>query len=143
MLPNAAKCQAYSFYYFWVIKGKLTGGGKNTPSAFHFVEIQSAFYHMTALIQVSVEAFWHSYTWNLKYLCMRKLHLFINKYYLQVSWHYMDLKHILGVLLINEVCQRFYQLDRVNISKNEFWWVNFALPFCQICYIQKSTLWLV
>ena len=44
MLPNAVKCQAYSFYYFWVIKGKLTVGGKNTPSAFHFVEIQSAFY---------------------------------------------------------------------------------------------------
>ena len=29
---------------FWVIKGKLAGVGKITPSAFHFLEIQSAFY---------------------------------------------------------------------------------------------------
>ena len=27
MLLNAAKCQGYSFYCFWVIKGKPTGGG--------------------------------------------------------------------------------------------------------------------
>ena len=27
MLLNAAKCQGYSFYRFWVIKGKPTGGG--------------------------------------------------------------------------------------------------------------------
>ena len=26
MLLNAAKCQGYSFYRFWVIKGKPTGG---------------------------------------------------------------------------------------------------------------------
>ena len=26
-LPYAAKCQVYSFYCFWVIKGKPTGGG--------------------------------------------------------------------------------------------------------------------
>ena len=26
MLLNAAKCQGYSFYHFWVIKGKQTGG---------------------------------------------------------------------------------------------------------------------
>ena len=26
MLLNTAKCQGYSFYDFWVIKGKLTGG---------------------------------------------------------------------------------------------------------------------
>ena len=33
MLLNAAKCQGYSFYVFWVIKGKPTGGrgGKFTP----------------------------------------------------------------------------------------------------------------
>ena len=30
-LLNTAKCQVYSFYHFWVIKGKPTGeGGKNT-----------------------------------------------------------------------------------------------------------------
>ena len=28
MLLNAAKCQGYSFYCFWVIKGKPTGGIK-------------------------------------------------------------------------------------------------------------------
>ena len=26
MLLNAAKCQGYSFYHFWVINGKPTGG---------------------------------------------------------------------------------------------------------------------
>ena len=26
MLLNAAKCQGYSFYGFWIIKGKPTGG---------------------------------------------------------------------------------------------------------------------
>ena len=32
MLLNAAKCQGYSFYCYWVIKGNPTGGGKITPS---------------------------------------------------------------------------------------------------------------
>ena len=27
MLLNAEKCQGYSFYCFWVLKGKPTGGG--------------------------------------------------------------------------------------------------------------------
>ena len=31
MLPHAAKFQRYSFYRFWVIKGKPTGGSKTTP----------------------------------------------------------------------------------------------------------------
>ena len=32
MLLNAAKCHGYSFYHFWVIKGKPTGrGGQNYP----------------------------------------------------------------------------------------------------------------
>ena len=30
MLLNAAKCQCYNFYRFWVIKGKPTGGCKST-----------------------------------------------------------------------------------------------------------------
>ena len=42
--------------------------------------------------------------------------------------------------LINKVCHSFYQLDHVTFSKNVFWSVHFALPFCQICWIQKSTL---
>ena len=32
MLLNATKCQGYSFYRFWVIKGKPTGGCKITPA---------------------------------------------------------------------------------------------------------------
>ena len=31
MLLNAAKCQSYSSYRLWVIKGEPTGGGKITP----------------------------------------------------------------------------------------------------------------
>ena len=31
MLLNAEKCQGSSFYRFWVIKGKLTGGVKFSP----------------------------------------------------------------------------------------------------------------
>ena len=31
MLLNAAKCQGYSFYRFWVIKGKPTGGRVKLP----------------------------------------------------------------------------------------------------------------
>ena len=30
MLLNAAKCQSYRFYHFWVIKGNPTGGGRKT-----------------------------------------------------------------------------------------------------------------
>ena len=60
---------------------------------------------------------------------MRKLQLFINKYYFQVSW---------GYFLINEVGQWFYQLYNVTFSKNVFWSVNFVLPFCQIYYGMKT-----
>ena len=59
---------------------------------------------------------------------------------MQVSWHDMDFRHTVGILLVNKVCQWFYELDHVTFSKNVFWSVNFALPFCQICCIQKSTL---
>ena len=54
----------------------------------------------------------------------------------------MDFKHNIhwGYFLINKVCQWFFQLDHETFSKNVFWSVNFAQPFCQICYIQKSTL---
>ena len=61
--------------------------------------------HLAALIQVSIEIFWHSYTWNLKHLHMCKLHL---SYTVQVSWHDVNLKLTLGILLINEVDQWFY-----------------------------------
>ena len=45
MLPNAAKCQGYSFYRFWVIKGKLIGS-KITPYAFHFMEFSLHFVYI-------------------------------------------------------------------------------------------------
>ena len=35
MLLNAAKFQGYSFYRFWVIKGKPTGGGVKLPPPLH------------------------------------------------------------------------------------------------------------
>ena len=35
MLLNTEKFQGYSFYRFWVIKGKQTGGVKITPSPSH------------------------------------------------------------------------------------------------------------
>ena len=110
ILLHAAKYQIYSFYRFWVIKGKLAGWWKNYPLCFPLRGTQSASYpylqsgldvfkiNLTDLIQVSIEAFWHSYTWYLKHLRMRKLQLFINKYYLQVFWHDMDFKHTMGIL---------------------------------------------
>ena len=53
--------------------------------------------NLAALIQVLIEAFWHCYNWDLKYLHMRKLQLIIDTYYLQVSWHDMNLKLTLGI----------------------------------------------
>ena len=87
--------------------------------------------NLATLIQVSIEAFWHFYNWNLKHLRMSKLHLFITKYYLQVSWHDMNLKLTLGYFLINKVGHWFYQLDHVTFSKNVFWSVNFDCPFAK------------
>ena len=54
--------------------------------------------NFAALIQVSIETFCHSYTWNSKHLPLRKLQLFITTYYLKVSWHDMNLKLLLGIL---------------------------------------------
>ena len=46
ILLNAPKCQGYSFYHFWIIKGKPTGGGVKLPSTtqirvnpFHTIDI--------------------------------------------------------------------------------------------------------
>ena len=39
MLLNAAKCQGYSFYSFWVIKGKPAGGGKITTTTITTTQI--------------------------------------------------------------------------------------------------------
>ena len=35
MLLNAAKCQGYSFYRFWVVKGKPKGGKITPPPHTH------------------------------------------------------------------------------------------------------------
>ena len=48
-----------------------------------------------------------------------------------------------GYILINEVGQRFYELDHVTFSKNIFWSVNCTLFFYQIYSAQMSTLQLV
>ena len=48
--------------------------------------------------------------WNLKHLSMSKFQLFINIYYLQVTWHDTSLKLTLQYLLINEVGQWFFDL---------------------------------
>ena len=60
-----------------------------------------------------------------------------------VSWHYINLKLTLGCFLIKKVGQWFHQFDHETFSKNVFWSINFALSFCQICYVQKSLFWLV
>ena len=93
--------------------------------------------NLVALIQVSLEEFWHPHTWNLKFLHMSKLQLFIICKFLDMIWvwnlHW-------GYFLINKVGHWFYQLDHVTFSENGFWLVNFAVPFCRICYIQKSAM---
>ena len=45
MLLNAAKCQGYSFYCFWVIKGKPTGGGDSPlpPTQIKVKDIKNLF----------------------------------------------------------------------------------------------------
>ena len=48
MLLDAAKCQGYSFYGFWVIKEKPTGEGKITPTQIRVKERD----HLTFLHEV-------------------------------------------------------------------------------------------
>ena len=52
MLLNAAICQGYSFYRFWVIKGKPTGGDevkcKITPSRHHQIRINRSVFSYKA-----------------------------------------------------------------------------------------------
>ena len=90
------------------------------------------------VMQVSIEVFWHAYTWNLKLLRMRKLQLLIN-----IIYQFLDMIWIWnlhrGYFLINEVGQWFHQLNHLTFSENVFWSVNFTLRFGQICYIQKLT----
>ena len=54
-------------------------------------------WNFAALIQVSIEMFWHPYIWNLKYLPMRQLQFLITSYYSQISWHDMKLKLALEI----------------------------------------------
>ena len=90
--------------------------------------------NLAALNQVSIESFWHSYTWNFKHLRIRKLKLLSNTYYLQISWHDMHLKLILGILFDKWSWSMIFKLDQVTFSENAFWSVNF---------VQMSTLWIV
>ena len=90
---------------------------------------------LSSLIQVSIEAFWNSYTWKLKHLRMRKLHyslLHIIYKFLKMIWIW---KLHWGYILVNEIGQWCYQLDHATFCKYMFWFVNFALPYCQVCYV--------
>ena len=93
---------------------------------------------MAALIQVSIEAFWHSYDWNLKHLCTRKFRFFVNEYYLPASSHDMDLKHALGILFDKWSWSMIFSAWSHDFFKNVLRSVNFALPFYQICYNMKT-----
>ena len=99
--------------------------------------------NLAAISQVSIESFWHSYTWNLKHLRKRKSKLLSNTYYLQISWHDMHLKLILGILFDKWSWSMIFKLDQVTFSENPFWSVNFAVSFCQIYCVQMSALWIV
>ena len=58
MLLNTAKCQGYSFYRFWVIKGKRgREGGKITPSQ---IRVKMTSFHNGGI------KFWDNYTLYLK-----------------------------------------------------------------------------
>ena len=50
----------------------------------------------------------------------------------------MNSKLTFGILF--ELVNDFIELDHVAFSKNVFWYVNFALSFYQIYYVQISTL---
>ena len=90
---------------------------------------------LSSLIQVSIEAFWNSYTWNLKHLRMRKLHYSL----LHIIYKFPKMIRIWklhwGYILVNKIGQWCYQLDHATFSKYMFWFVNFALPYCQFCYV--------
>ena len=60
-------------------------------------------------------------------------------------FHCVEIHSAFYAYLFNrlEFLTKFYQLDHVTFSKNVFWYVDFALSFCQVCYVQNSTLWLV
>ena len=63
MLGNAVKCQACSFYRFWVIKGKPTRGGEVKISP---TQIRAKFYKWSAAFQSLCTIFvlaWRSYRW--------------------------------------------------------------------------------
>ena len=95
--------------------------------------------NLATLIQVSIEAFWHSYTWIWNICtcanCSYSLLHVINKsldmiWILNLHW---------GYFLINEVRQWFNQIDHLTFSKIVFWSVNSALSFCQICFCKHCT----
>ena len=90
--------------------------------------------NLATLIQVSIEVFWHSYTWIWNICtcanCSYSLLHVINKsldmiWILNLHW---------GYFLINEVRQWFNQIDHLTFSKIVFWSVNSALPFVKFVF---------
>ena len=65
--------------------------------------------HLTALIKVSIEAFWHSYTWHLIYILFTSF-LTLNEFETYIG----------GYFLKHEVDPWFYQFNHETFSKNVF-----------------------
>ena len=53
MLLNAAKCQGYSFYCFWVIEGKRTGGKIAHPPPGLGLKQTTLFFHSNEFIVIN------------------------------------------------------------------------------------------
>ena len=124
------------------------GGGVHSASwkfSLPFVHIFRTDWNFSTKFGSSDPSFnWHCYTWNLKYLHMRKLQLFIATYYYKFLDMISTWNLHWGHFLKNDVGQWFYQVDRVTFSKNVFWSVNFCPSvLLSFFYVQKSTLWLV
>ena len=86
MLLNAAKCQDYSFYRFWVVNGKPTGGGEGItpPLPPTLTQIRVNFCTLFVLVMFLETLFVISAKIHL--LCMKLLsNAFDNKYQLKQS----------------------------------------------------------
>ena len=84
------------------------------------------------------KTFWHSHTYNLKHLPMRKSWLLVTTYYLQILLHDINLKLTLGTLFAKgnwSIIWSTWPRD----SENVFWCVDWTLPFYQFYYVQIST----
>ena len=138
------KKQYFVLTFFWMLYGKGEGV---CIQIFHFAEIQSSFcpyfqnglgfFNLAALIQVSIKAFWHFYTWNWD-ICACSLQLqlqlpiaFSHWYTLFTSFlTWCKFETYIGDkfknFLINKVRQWIFQFDHLTFSKNVFVFFPFA-----------------